>query len=63
LQPTQQQTRYRKSPCAPSEGGEGKYLHFIISIPKQVTDLLIHPVGSVIVTDGGAAQAEGGSGN
>ncbi|CAF1921786.1 BnaC02g42940D [Brassica napus] len=22
LQPTQQQTRYRKSPCAPSEGGE-----------------------------------------
>jgi len=35
LQPTQQQTRYRKSPCAPSEGGE----------------------------DGGAAQAEGGSGN
>ncbi|KAJ0236449.1 hypothetical protein HA466_0257520 [Hirschfeldia incana] len=23
LQPTQQQTRYRKSPCAPSDGGEG----------------------------------------
>ncbi|KAK8518966.1 hypothetical protein V6N13_017783 [Hibiscus sabdariffa] len=22
LQPTQQQTRYRKSPCAPSDGGE-----------------------------------------
>ncbi|XP_018459913.1 uncharacterized protein LOC130503625 isoform X1 [Raphanus sativus] len=22
LQPTQQQTRYRKSPCAPSEGGQ-----------------------------------------
>ncbi|KAF3562452.1 hypothetical protein DY000_02011607 [Brassica cretica] len=36
LQPTQQQTRYRKSPCAPSEGGED---------------------------GGGAAQAEGVSGN
>ncbi|CAN6854719.1 unnamed protein product [Brassica oleracea] len=36
LQPTQQQTRYRKSPCAPSDGGED---------------------------GGGAAQAEGVSGN
>ncbi|KAL2897395.1 mRNA stability protein IGO2 [Bienertia sinuspersici] len=24
LQPTQQQTRYRKSPCAPSEGEDGE---------------------------------------
>ncbi|KAL0718419.1 hypothetical protein Bca4012_067741 [Brassica carinata] len=37
LQPTQQQTRYRKSPCAPSDGGGED--------------------------GGGAAQAEGVSGN
>ncbi|CAN6859682.1 unnamed protein product [Brassica oleracea] len=48
LQPTQQQTRYRKSPCAPSEGGEGNFFHLIISpYSEQFKELLINFVALI----------------
>ena len=47
LQPTQQQTRYRKSPCAPSV--EGNYFLFFSSYSKKTKDLLFHLVALILL--------------